>query len=183
MGQMRAPGAPTSERCLRVGRVRLDSHARVGYVRGIGGKARVSHRATRRCVSKGIAMNHGHKAAGTRQQWLVLFGMLLVLLGTSAAPGHAGRGGHGGGHGGHGSRHGGHRFGHGGHGFLGPRLGVSIWPYWAPYDAPPVVVAPPPQVFVQPAPPTWYYCDNPPGYYPYVPQCPGGWRPVAPTPP
>jgi hypothetical protein len=39
-----------------------------------------------------------------------------------------------------------------------------------------------PQVFVGIAP-YWYYCDNPPGYYPYVPQCPSGWRPVAPTPP
>ncbi len=28
-----------------------------------------------------------------------------------------------------------------------------------------------------------YYCDDPPGYYPYVPQCPGGWRPVVLTPP
>jgi hypothetical protein len=39
-------------------------------------------------------------------------------------------------------------------------------------------------VYVQPAPvyvpppavaPAWWYCDNPPGYYPYVPQYPGGW--------
>ncbi|MGA9991471.1 MAG: hypothetical protein WBP86_03965 [Thiobacillaceae bacterium] len=29
----------------------------------------------------------------------------------------------------------------------------------------------------------WYYCTNPPGYYPYVQQCPAGWRPVAPQPP
>src|SRR5262249_48673974 len=73
---------------------------------------------------------------------------------------------------------------------IGPRLGVSVWPYWDPYWDPywtpyavPPVVAPPPQVYIQPAPPTWYYCDNPQGYYPYVQQCPGGWRPVAPTPP
>src|SRR2546428_12259210 len=33
------------------------------------------------------------------------------------------------------------------------------------------------------APSVWYYCANPQGYYPYVQQCPGGWRPVAPTPP
>ena len=68
--------------------------------------------------------------------------------------------------------------------------------YGAPYYAapPPVYVAPPiyaapPAVYVAPpaqgpAPPqSWYYCDNPKGYYPHVQQCPGGWRPVAPTPP
>ena len=139
-------------------------------------------------------MRDEHEAIGTRQRWMAIVGMLVMLLVTSAVPGHAGRGGHGGGHGGHGGGHGGHgfghgghRFGHGGHGFIGPCLGVSIWPYWdpywAPYDAPPVVVAPSPRVYVQPAPPTWYYCEHPQGYYPYVPQCPGGWRPVAPTPP
>jgi hypothetical protein len=26
--------------------------------------------------------------------------------------------------------------------------------------------------------PAWYYCYNPPGYYPYVPYCNGPWRPV-----
>jgi hypothetical protein len=131
-------------------------------------------------------MHDGYEAMGTRRQWMVLLGLLVALLVMSAVPGYAGRGGHGSGHGGHS----GHRFGHGGHGFIGPRLGVSIWPYWdpywvywAPYDVPPVVVAPSPQVYVQPAPPTWYYCDNPQGYYPYVQQCPGGWRPVTPTPP
>jgi hypothetical protein len=30
---------------------------------------------------------------------------------------------------------------------------------------------------------SWYYCNNPPGYYPYVQQCRGPWRPVQPTPP
>jgi len=29
----------------------------------------------------------------------------------------------------------------------------------------------------------WYYCSNPPGYYPYVQYCNGPWQPVAPTPP
>jgi len=64
---------------------------------------------------------------------------------------------------------------------------------------PPVVVQPPPAVVVQqppavvvppappPAPPppqlqpqqqVWYYCDNPAGYYPYVPSCPTQFRPV-----
>jgi len=28
----------------------------------------------------------------------------------------------------------------------------------------------------------WYYCDDPPGYYPYVRRCNGRWQPVPPTP-
>jgi hypothetical protein len=72
------------------------------------------------------------------------------------------------------------------HVFIAPRLVVPIVPFWAPYTYayPPVVVAPPPSPYVLPPPPQplWYYCDNPQGYYPYVQQCPGGWRPVAPTP-
>ncbi|SEH38975.1 hypothetical protein [Magnetospirillum fulvum] len=55
---------------------------------------------------------------------------------------------------------------------------------------PPVVVQPPPTVLVQPAPvpapppppqqqqQVWYYCDNPAGYYPYVPSCASQFRPV-----
>ena len=53
-----------------------------------------------------------------------------------------------------------------------------------------VVVAPPPPQAPVPAPavqatpptPSWYYCHNPQGYYPYVQQCPSGWQPVAITP-
>jgi hypothetical protein len=77
---------------------------------------------------------------------------------------------------------------------LGPFWGPYWGPYWGgywrpyaygyPYAYPPVVTVPSTQVYVQPsAPASWYYCDNPQGYYPYVPQCPGGWRAVAPTPP
>jgi len=29
----------------------------------------------------------------------------------------------------------------------------------------------------------WYHCDNPPGYYPYVKACPGGWQVVPAIPP
>jgi len=127
-------------------------------------------------------MHDTDEATDTRPRWLVLVGLLGLVLVMSVVPG-AARGSHGGGHGGHGHP----GFGHGGHGFFGPRLGVSIWPYWdpywEPYAAPPVVVAPPPQVYIQPAAPIWYYCDNPQGYYPYVPQCSNGWRPVTPTPP
>lgn len=54
--------------------------------------------------------------------------------------------------------------------------------------APPVYVAPPPPPPVRPAPPPlppppqmYYYCDNPPGYYPTVPSCPTGFRQVPAT--
>jgi hypothetical protein len=72
-------------------------------------------------------------------------------------------------------------------------FGAYGGPYWEPYAYPPVVVAPAPRVYVQPSPPVvaqlppppqyWYYCDASQAYYPYVQQCPGGWRPVTPTPP
>lgn len=29
---------------------------------------------------------------------------------------------------------------------------------------------------------SWYYCQDPQGYYPYVQQCNGPWQPVPPTP-
>ena len=146
-------------------------------------------------TSKGSAMGDRHAATGPRPKRLVVIGLLVGLLVVSAAPGHAQRGGHSGsqggrggahgGHGGHGGSHGGHG-GHGGHGVFRPHAGVFIWPYWNPYwdlyVPPPSIVTPPPRVYVEPAPPTWYYCVNPPGYYPYVYECPGGWQPVAPPP-
>jgi hypothetical protein len=131
---------------------------------------------------------------GTRPKWVGLLVMLAVLLGLSTLPGYADRGRHGDkgqaytshGHRGRGFRH----------GFRGPRVRVGIglglgtfwgpyggWgPYWPRYTYPPVVVAPP-LVVVQPSPHYWYYCDAAHAYYPYVQQCPGGWRQVLPTPP
>jgi hypothetical protein len=131
-------------------------------------------------------MGDGHGATGMRQQRLMLVGLLVGLLMTSAVPGYAQRGRHGG-HGFHsGPRGGGHGSPHGGHGFVRPRVVVPVWPYWNPYwdlyVPPPRIVAPPPRVYVEPTPYTWYYCANPPGYYPFVQQCPGGWQPVAPPP-
>ena len=72
--------------------------------------------------------------------------------------------------------------------FIGPGWwGPPVWvePYPTYVMPPPVVVAPaPPPVYVEPAPPGGsYFCENPRGYYPQVPQCPGGWRLVAPAPP
>jgi len=48
-------------------------------------------------------------------------------------------------------------------------------------DVPPLWVAPEPYVEVTPVPPpVWYYCTNPPGYYPTVPSCTVPWTPVYP---
>jgi hypothetical protein len=120
-------------------------------------------------------------AMGTGQKWMGIILMLATLLLACGVPWHAWRGGD--------------RFrgAHPHHGFRGPRvfirprLVVPFRPYWAPYAYsyvyPPVVVQPPPPIYVQPPPqPYWYYCDDPPGYYPHVPQCLGGWRQVAPGP-
>ncbi|HUB94545.1 MAG TPA: hypothetical protein VL993_01420 [Stellaceae bacterium] len=80
-------------------------------------------------------------------------------------------------------------------------VGVGVGPYWGwpyaynpypypypyYYPAPPVVYAPPVAYVPPPAPaPTvvapqaqsWYFCDNPRGYYPYVGSCTSGWRQV-----
>jgi hypothetical protein len=134
------------------------------------------------------------RTMGPQQKWMGMLVILATLLLGSAGAGYAWQGGHGGGW------HGGGR--HGGGWWGGPRVGIGIgigpfWgPYWGPYwggywrpyaypyGYPPVATVPSTQVYVQPsAPPSWYYCDNPQGYYPYVQQCPGGWRAVAPTPP
>ena len=61
---------------------------------------------------------------------------------------------------------------------------APVYPYPDPYT-PPVIVqvpsSPPPQP--QALPPTWYYCDRPAGYYPYVSECASGWKAVPATPP
>jgi hypothetical protein len=62
---------------------------------------------------------------------------------------------------------------------------APVYPYPDPYVPPPVVVAPvaPPAAASAPPPAQyWYYCDSAGGYYPYVPVCPSGWRPVPATP-
>jgi hypothetical protein len=117
-------------------------------------------------------MSHKHAVTDKRLKWLAMMVVLLVLLLGSALPGYA-------------------RVSV----FIGPGVVVPFGPFWAPYWAPyaypyaypPVIAAPPPQVYVQPSPPvtaqpppqsSWYYCENPRGYYPYVQQCSGGWRQV-----
>lgn len=105
----------------------------------------------------------------------------------------------------HGGWHGGWGRGFG----VGVVVGGPLWwgagPYWDywgypgpypyPYYYPPVAAVAPadPTVYVErpqgaeSAPPPaayyWYFCGNPNGYYPYVKECPGGWKKVLPTPP
>jgi hypothetical protein len=54
-----------------------------------------------------------------------------------------------------------------------------VYPYPNPYEPPvfvePVPGAPPPP---PPTPSNWYYCESARNYYPYVPSCAEGWRPV-----
>ncbi|HEY0905988.1 MAG TPA: hypothetical protein VGE17_02190 [Methylophilus sp.] len=109
---------------------------------------------------------------------------------------------HGYGHGGYG--HGGFR-GNFGFYFGGP----GPFPYYAPpvyaypypymYNPAPVVITQPqPQVYIEqgataPAQPAagpngasgqyWYYCEQSATYYPYVKECPAGWKQVTPSPP
>ena len=77
---------------------------------------------------------------------------------------------------------------HGWHGgrfgwwWVAPGLGwtfyaAPVYPYPEPPPAVPVV-APPPAALPPSAPATWFYCANPPGYYPYVANCLAPWRPV-----
>lgn len=53
---------------------------------------------------------------------------------------------------------------------------------WFWYDAPiypyPTIVSDDYYETPDYGPPTWWYCYNPPGYYPYVPGCYGQWQPV-----
>ncbi|HXQ53235.1 MAG TPA: hypothetical protein VN802_19245 [Stellaceae bacterium] len=72
---------------------------------------------------------------------------------------------------------------------VGVYFGVGPWwgwpgPYY--YVPPPPVVYMPPAYYAPPPPPaplaaqpqSWYYCDNPKGYYPYIATCAAGWRQV-----
>jgi hypothetical protein len=130
--------------------------------------------------------------------------LAITLPAPAAAQSHGGRGGSGwhGGGGWHGDDL----------GWWGLGLGLGLgWeaaylanPYPHPYYPYPVYTYPysPPAVIVEPSSPpmpfqpmapvnppnyaaasNWYFCESVRGYYPYVPQCPEGWRLVAATPP
>jgi hypothetical protein len=59
-----------------------------------------------------------------------------------------------------------------------PRALAQAYPTYPPpgyapaYPVPPPPPPPPPQPSVAPPPQFQYYCDNPAGYYPAVPECP-----------
>lgn len=82
------------------------------------------------------------------------------------------------------------------HGYYGGRLAwwwvvgglyyfypAPIYPYPDPYIPGPYMTAPPATV-IQPqsTSPVWYYCEPAGAYYPYVAECPSGWKTVPATP-
>jgi hypothetical protein len=131
---------------------------------------------------------------------IVLPAVVSALLWTTS-PSLAWNGNRGGSHSGFRGHHDGFRHRHH-HGFGGARVFIgpgiffgapAFYPYpysYYPYpyyqypvdSAPPAVVESPPVYTQPPAQQYWYYCSNPPGYYPYVTQCPGGWLQVVPSP-
>lgn len=101
----------------------------------------------------------------------VILTLSAVLLGTAAsAPAFA-------------WHHGGVRF--------GVFVGAPFYPWYYPpyYYYPPVAVPAAPTTYVEQSgarsatPPRtsyWYYCEESKTYYPYVKECPAGWKRVAP---
>ena len=117
-----------------------------------------------------------------------------MLVAAAAAPAAFGQGRHGErwpGAGGHPGGFGGgfHSRWHGGNWHQGWHNGRWGWWWvvpglgWYSYDAP-VYPHPdpylPPGVVAPPGGPYWYYCTNPPGYYPYIVQCNLPWQPFLP---
>lgn len=132
----------------------------------------------------------------------VVAGLVGLAVGGTALAGRGHSGHSGGGRSGHFTGSGNfHHFHHGGHFhhrvFIGatapfyyPLPYYDPYTYYAPYYYPPTVIAPPPAQYVAPYPAQsapqaayWYYCPESGAYYPYVQQCPSGWRQVAPQPP
>ncbi|HYR36136.1 MAG TPA: hypothetical protein VEQ87_17730 [Burkholderiales bacterium] len=79
-----------------------------------------------------------------------------------------------------------------GPGYWGPGYWGSPWyyppPAYYPYPAPIVMAPPAPTQYVERSDQPmqsgyWYYCETSRGYYPYVRDCPSGWRAVPPAPP
>jgi len=123
------------------------------------------------------------RAVGAGSAVMAVVGALALAPVAAEARGYRG-GGHGGGWG----------WGWG----LGLGLGVGLaadsllgWPgyyypygpYAYPYPAYPTTVIQQVPVAVPAAPASYYYCDNPKGYYPYVASCQTPWRPVPAAPP
>lgn len=55
---------------------------------------------------------------------------------------------------------------------------APIYPYSSQYAAPPIIIEreAEPITAVPPAEAVWYYCASSRSYYPYVSDCPEGWR-------
>ena len=124
---------------------------------------------------------------------MVVLSAMVVSIGAEANP----RGGHF-----EGVHYRGYYHGHPSFGFsvgipLYPRP-YPYYPYYYPYYPypyyPPQIVTVPtsPPVYIERGEPQstqqlpkgyWYYCSDPEGYYPYVKECPSGWRQVEPVPP
>ena len=128
-----------------------------------------------------------HAPAGVAMLLTVVL-TALMLPANAFAQGH-----HDGGHGGfgHSGGFGGgfHNHWHGGNWHQGWHNGRWGWWWivpglgWYSYDAP-VYPYPdpyaPPGYAAAPGGQFWYYCTNPPGYYPYVAQCNVPWHPFLP---
>jgi hypothetical protein len=138
----------------------------------------------------------------------LLFGLTLSGFANASHGGGGGGGGHGGGahggshgggYGGYGGGYGGYRgyYGYGGYGWAGYYGAPLFWgsyygsPYYAGDYYPAYAAGPAPSSgYIEPAAPavsqqapSWFYCDNPQGYYPYVQQCVSAWQRVSPNPP
>jgi hypothetical protein len=86
-------------------------------------------------------------------------------------------------------------------GYRGPRVGVYVggvydpfwpffpynypyYPYYAyPYTYPEVLPEAVPLAAAPAQAPTWYYCNDPQGYYPYLRTCNHAWQAVPASPP
>ncbi|MDB5824936.1 MAG: hypothetical protein JWR21_3640 [Herminiimonas sp.] len=81
----------------------------------------------------------------------------------------------------------GHFHHHGGHGAI--IIAAPLLGYYPPvYYTGPIVTDGAPMTFIEQGSggsvsSYWYYCADPPGYYPQVQACPSGWQAVGATPP
>jgi len=61
--------------------------------------------------------------------------------------------------------------------------GVLVTPNSGPMAPPPPSQPPTPMLQGQNLPSVWYFCESSKGYYPYVSECPSGWKTVPASPP
>ena len=120
------------------------------------------------------------------KRWAIVVLAVVSALLWSTVPSLAWSGSRGGFHGGFRGHDGfrGHHVFVGARVFIGPGVffGPPVFYPYPVYSPAPVVVEAPP-TYVQPVPQQyWYYCQSQQGYYPYIPQCPGGWLQVVPSP-